>query len=220
MKDYKYLVFRVYTEKERPAASSSERIVFYGWTRNKSVLKAFLEQRTKGKYKFKKLYDEDIAYYYSEDITDESTMIDILELHFSKTGETAKMFMTAKEMKEGEKAIQRMFREQASTFKCSEDGSKWVYLNMFVNLIDYYAEALDFLGYRPPELNNLEDTLVASEEDEVEEMIEMAYNGVFDHPEEVYEPDYKPKGLSAIGDVAHKILYSVESFVKALREDL
>ena len=49
MQDSKYLVFRIYSEKER--SDKSAQSIYYGWSTHKSVIKAFFQQRSHKKYK-------------------------------------------------------------------------------------------------------------------------------------------------------------------------
>jgi hypothetical protein len=54
----------------------------------------------------------------------------------------------------------------------------------------------------------------------ITELIEQAYDGAAMSPYETYKNKTELPGLSMLTDVASKILYSVESFIKVLREDL
>lgn len=218
--DGKYLVYRVYTRKERPDYDDRSR--FYGWSKSKAVIKAFSEQRNRKKYKIFKMNKEEIVKTLSEDIDDADAMIDILTLKSVKTGEEMYLFTTNNELRECEKKIQRMILDQASLENIEGDGN---YLEMFINLDEYYADALYIIGYRPREVDILFPSADyhddPSDITKVEEVIDDAYDGVAAFPQEVYgcQPN-RLLGLSTLDDPTNKIFYSIESFIKVLRDDL
>lgn len=216
-----FVVYRNYSKKEQPDHEVGP--VLYGWSLNKSVVKAFLSQRTEGKYYVEKMkgnVDELIDGYYND--LDTNNMINFVKLKsVEDKDEYVYLFMTANEMQEAEKRIQRHFRDLCSISDIKGDGD---YLEMFMNLEDYFADALDFIGYRPPEISIM--CPAADYRDDpgeimgIDELIEQAYDGAAMSPHEVYENKADLPGLSTLTDVASKILYSVESFIKVLREDL
>jgi len=220
--DTKYLVFRTYMENERPDISSpEERIVLYGWTSNKNILKAFFSQRNKDKYRVKKVSTEDLAYYYSDTDLSMDIMIDFLTLKIASTGEEIEFFITKHEMMETEKKIQAYFRNLSSIVDRGKCGIK--HLNMFNNLDEYYADALLYLGFEPPEIEALYDVCGYHECTSSEDMINMEIEGaysMYDYPEEEYHRKDEIPGLSTFTLPAKKILYSLESFIMILREDL
>ena len=217
----KYLVYRIYTNKERPDIEN--RSVFYGWTNSKKVIKVFLKQRNKNKYKVIKMNDEEIIYNipYSDEIITPDSMIDFVKLRSAKTHEEIYFFTTLQEMKEAEIKIQKHFHDMSSIANIQGNGN---YLNMIFNLDDYYLNALIYIGYRPPEL----DILFPSSDErdnfstmyDVEECIEEAYSGMVEHPPDTAERYQSVPGLITIEDVASKIIYSIESFIKVLKNDL
>lgn len=217
---FKYMIYRVYSKSERPDMGS--RSVFFGWTRSKDVRDAFLSQRDKKKYKCVKMYDEDIAEIYSEDVADESTMIDFVSLKFaSNPQEHIPFFTTSTELKNAEINIQKYFNDLCSLDNIANIDN---IITMFVHLDNYYADALEYIGFRPPILESMftragymEGEL---EIDRLESSIETAYDGSIMHPEEEYKSEHNIPGLSMLDDVCKQILYSVESFIKVLREDL
>jgi hypothetical protein len=94
-----------------------------------------------------------------------------------------------------------------------------------MNIDEYYEEALHYLGFRPPEIDTIFDTVsyngAIDEIDEIENEIESAYNGTFSHPEEEIDRSYpSPPGLETLQDDFTKLLYSVEAFVKVLKDDM
>lgn len=217
----KYLIYRVYSKKERP--DTDNRAVLYGWTNSKDVAKAFMKQRSSDKYHLVKLSDEELEEKTtSDEFTDSNTMIDYVRLKSAKTHEEVSLFITRNELKEAELSIQSKFHEMSSIARITGNGD---YLNMIFNLDDYYLNALIYLGYRPPELDILYPS--ADERDnfstlyDVEESIEEAYAGMSENPPDGTSERYQSvPGLMTISDVASKIIYSLESFIKVLINDL
>lgn len=218
--DGKYLVYRVYTKEERP--DIEDRSILYGWSTNKSIVKAFCKQRSKDKYQVLKMSNDDIIRTFSEEIDDTDAMIDFIKLKSAKTHEVIYLFMTLNEMRETEKKIQKMFLDQASLERIPGNGN---YLELFMNLDDYYADALFFIGYRPREVDILFPSADPRDDyasvDRIEQQIDQAYDGLYGFPqEELRRSTDSVVGLSIIEDVANKICYSVESFIKVMREDM
>ena len=214
-----YIVYRRYSKKERPDPSTRNSL--YGWSYNKNIIKAFLSQRSKDKYDFMKIYiesDTDMDDYE----LDTSNMIDYIKLKSVTTGEDYPLFLTSNEMQEAEIRIQRYFRELCSIDNIKGKGD---YLNMIINIEDYYKDALEFIGYRPPELSAIFDSVDPRQDPGdiygITELIEEAYWGCGIHPFEEMDRDNPTlPGLMMISDVASKIIYSIESFIKVLREEL
>lgn len=220
-KEKLYIVFRVYSKKERPDENAEP--ILYGWTWSKNVLEAFLSQRTREKYYVDKVegeLDRLVDGYYNDLDTD--NMINFAKLKSTANkDEDIPLFMTANEMREAEKRIQRYFRELCSLSSIKGDGD---YVGMFMNLHEYFAEALELIGFRPPEISAMCPS--ADYRDDpgeiigITELIDEAYDGATASPSEVYTNNTKLPGLSTLPDIASKMLYSIESFIKVLREDL
>lgn len=217
----KYLVFRVYSREECLEVPDRNPYRFYGWSGSKSVIKAFLQQRSKNKYQVRKMRDEDLAYYLSETDPDLLTLIDFVPLKVVATGEEVKFFTTRSELEETEKRIQRYFRNLSKII--DRTGSVEIF-EMYRNLDQFYGESLDFIGFLPPEADDLFDVAefggATSETEKVAWEIEQAYLGTLDCPLEEMEHDGRIPGLMMISNVANKILYSMESFIKVLYEDM
>lgn len=221
-----YLIYRVYSEKENP--NSKERSKFYGWSSSKKIIKVFMTQRDERKYKVVKTSENEINKLIDtgkiDDVyVDDGYMITYIYLTSVINKQTIPFFSTQNELYDAEIKIQRMFNElcSLSNMKCSGSGLNM--LEMILNLDDWYGSALYYLGYRPPDLN----TLFPMEDEadgysgiyKTEMLITEAYEGVAEFPKETDEPG-GPLGLLTLEDVSNKILYSVESFVKVLKEDL
>ena len=226
-KDCVYLVYRVYSEKERPYVSLSDRTVFYGWASNKSVVKAFMAQRSHSKYKvtiasFDEINESWLSGSMYDGVMDPELMIDYVELKSAETLEDVKLFMTKKELKETEKGIQHYFKELPSLADYSDN--PMALLELYINLDDYYLDALQYLGFKPPEMDILFDSAEYRESTDaiysIDALIDSAYDALFDVPHEVYVHEGKIPGLSVLESVDTKILYSLESFMKVMKEDM
>lgn len=195
--EFKYLVFRVYSEKERP--NLSERMIFYGWTNSKSIIKAFLKQRDERKYKVIKMTDEEIIRQinYSDEIITPYTFIDFIKLKSVNNDNEITLFTTLSEKNEVEKRIQKMFNELSSIKSIHGRGN---YVDMILNLDEYYLMPLLILGYRQEEIYLFED-----DSEERSKSIERYRKNL-----EIIEID----------DTFAKIIYSIESFIKILKNDL
>ena len=178
----KYLLYRKYSGADR--YDPREQLVFYGWSNSKAVVTAFLAQRSPKKYKVRKFCSDTMDI---EDYVGDDTFIDWMPLKSARTREDVKLFITKREKEEAEKNIQAMFRDLSSLGY----GERIVeVLTLFVNLDDYYFSALDFLGFRPPELEAMFPTSTSDTEEFISD------------------------------DMTNKIIYSLESFVRVLRDDM
>jgi len=218
--NFRYMIYRVYSKSERPDYAS--RSIFYGWTRSKDVKKAFLSQRNKDKYRCVKAYDEDISEEYSEDVLDRDTMIDYINLRFASNPQNQiPFFTTVVELKAAEKNIQKYFKDLCSLDSVRNTDN---IITMLTHLDPYYSDALEYIGFRPEILEAMFPRACAMEGqleiDRIENWIDMAYDGSYTYPEEEASSKHNIPGIGAMEDVSNKILYSVESFVKILRDEL
>lgn len=212
-KDWRYVVYRHYSEKEQ--ADPDFRNVLYGWSYHKSIVKLFLKQRDPHKYHVTKLTDDEIYRIYSEEFQDTLKMIDVLYLPSSKLPGTFCLYMTQAEVQSAEKRIQ-MYIHSIPSLDNFPHGYDNNYLELFINFIPRYSQALDELGYRIPDL----DIMYPSEDyhddpsdfRNIEEQIDKAYS-MRDVPRGT------PAGLTQLG-ADNSILYSLEAFVKVLAEDM
>ena len=217
--DRLFLVYRVYSAKERPDTSRDARMVFYGWTYNKNVIKALFTQRDKSKYYVVKTDKEEIGDNYAENMLEYDSMIDYIPLKFASTKEEIKFFTTKEEMQQAEIRIQRMFREMCNLV--DRDKGNIILLTLFMNLKDYYAFPLEYIGFQPPEINDLFQSMDAeSSLEDIEDLITDGYSSALQSPYEEIVHSNKIPGLTFLGNTYLKILYSVESFIKVLKEDL
>lgn len=212
------MIFRVYTKDER--RDPDTRAIFYGWTRNKSVLKGFFSQRDKKKYKVIKMTDEFIAEQFSEDNTDQDTCIDILKIKTIE-GEEVSLFATSREIHQAEIDIQRLFHDKSSLENIKGNGN---YISMLLNLDEYYSSALELIGYRPMEVDILFQSADPNDSYnglyKTEEEIHDAYDGIYTYPDDNEERGLRVEGLSSIEDISSRVIYSLESFIKVMKDDL
>lgn len=219
MADKRYLIYRVYTRKER--ADPNERMILYGWTADKNVLKAFLAQRNEKKYTYVRIDQEEIGKYFDENVDDTDIRVDIIWLKSASSGKDFPIFTTMHELSNAEKDIQKYFRKLASFEEIEGSGD---YVQMIIHLDEYFSSALFYLGYRPQDIDFMCDS--CDEEDNfsgleaAEHEIDWAYSGAMECPQEEYHPPKKPLGLYTLSDISSKIVYSLENMIKAMRDNL
>ncbi len=214
-----YIVYRIYTKEERP--NMDDRSVFYGWSPSKDTIKAFLKQRNRKKYAYKKFdKDSDIMHKIFPEIEDgtfANLIIDYIKLKFASTKEEVCFFTTNSEMREAEAKIQKKFHNLTSL----EDRTA---LQIFMNLDPYYLDALELLGFKPKEVDYIYDSADNVNNyntlDLVEQEINLAYEDVDNIPSDELHRYMNPPGLLTLSNIADKILYSMDNFINVLREDL
>ena len=182
-----------------PVAHYDSSPYIYGWSDSKSVVKAFMKQRSKKKYKIQKATADEIGKMFGHNDLIEDLKIDYLKLRSSINGEKYTLFMTLNEKIEAESKIQRILRDLCSLSNIYVKDPKkdtMYYLHLFLHIKSQYAEALECIGYHPKEI----DTLFASAEDDSH--VFQRYN---------YYHNISDGGYFD---------YSLEAFVRAMREDM
>lgn len=180
----------------------------YGWTHSKDILKIFLKQRNK-KYKWKKLE------YSSKDDLSDNNCINYVIVPSSKMNKEVKLFTTLDELCDTEKCIHILFNK-ACSFKDYEDSNAVV--NMFLLLKEKYLYALKLIGFEPAEVKGRCNEYPATDYD-IESIIDDLYglawmiNGKM-----VY--DHRIPGAGYFTDNFHQSIYSLESFIKVLKDEL
>lgn len=215
----KYIVYKLRSKLDR---ANGNKYVFYGWTNSKPVVKAFTHQRGLKKYHVISIDSNDIPTNLMDIIDDSRYMIDYVELRSVSTDEKVKLFITQEELIECEINIQNMFIDKASLGNIDGNGP---YLNMFMALDNYYADALYYIGLRPKEIDMMFDSADPGDEysmiDCIEDVISEAYDGCSTVYEEAnVKHNLEVRGIYSAMDVANKLYYSLESFVKVLVEKL
>lgn len=217
MKEKRYwLIYRVKDHKED---EMNARI--YGWTDSKNALKAFSEQRDEKKYAIFEIEYQELEEKFNMGGLPDELKLDYLELTSVQTGDKIKLFMTMSEVGEVVKKIVRLFVDLSSLCNINfKDPNKEVlyFMNLIMNLKPKYYDALEYIGYRPPEIEQYFDSITGTHEDMINETVDLAIAETV-HPMRQRSPGEIP-GASALDDVADKILYSLEAFIKVMRDDL
>jgi hypothetical protein len=211
-----YLVYRVYKYDDY-----HDGPVLYGWTNSKSVLKAFIKQRDQKKYQVYKRTEDELISEFSESMPADEIKIDYVKLQSVKTGDSILFFTTLNELQEAEKKIQRIFKDLSSLDRLTENkDSKGImfYFTMFMNIKEEYADALYDIGYRPKEVDAMFDNI--NDDDEIDNTIEYAYSEgryltEWDSTDRTYLP-----GQMLMEDFPNQVIYSLESIIRVLQEDL
>jgi len=91
-----YIIYRVYNKKDRP--DNDVGPILYGWSNNKNVVKAFMNQRDKNKYYVEKMSDANINEIMegSYNDLDVNNMIEYIKLISYKTHKEICLFMRKK----------------------------------------------------------------------------------------------------------------------------
>jgi len=208
-----YAVLRYHSEKEWKHSDPKDRYVLYGWTKDKKILDAFFSQRSKNKYVVKKFDQEEIKFEYTDEFYPED-MIDYIELPLASTGEKYPLFITKHELIQAETMIIRMMTDAARLVERAD--GKTNLLELYHNLDNDYKDALEFLGFVPPELEAIFDS-VKNQEDEISELIETCFET---YPQEMYARIDKPYGIDMMPNVWQQVIFSLEAFIKVLREEM
>lgn len=216
-----FLIYRYFYDE--PERDKREQKVLYGWTFSKNMLKGFLKQRNNKKYIVCKVNREEFQRNYEEFADSDRIMLNYVKLKSVKDQQEYCFFTTLDELEATEVEIQHYFSE-LSTIDDVEGIDR--ILIEIMNLKKYYLDALIYLGYRPSQIDQLFPS--ASEYDEfngcskAESEIEYAYSGDFSFsPMEYGEAKIeKIPGLNTLESVHNKIIYSLESFIKILKDDL
>lgn len=213
-----YIVFRIYPEEPN-------RDHIYGWTESKKIAWAFMKQRSRDKYKIVKMSSDQIAKMFSESIMESSNQLDYFKIRSAKTGDEVAFFTTMEEMNEAETKIQRYFRELPKLIEHADGREEVVHL--FIRLKKKFADALDFIGFRPPEVEVLydrDDWIGDDGEGSIEgicDVIEQAYaDKTIEEYRNGHDCDKHPLSTSVISDVYPKLIISLESFIMILKEEM
>lgn len=195
----------------------------YGWTFSKSILYIFLKQRNK-KYNFIQVSKDELELTFNADGTTSQRMVNFVRLKSVLTGTDFNLYLTSLELKNTEVLIQRLIRDQAALTLNFKDGDKLIKATwMILNLKDRFSSALFLLGYRPKEITGLFPENEFGSVDGIEEIIESAYEEVWLPPSmynSIFNNKSKIPSLNILPDLYSKIIYSLESFIKVLRDEL
>ena len=211
-----YVVIRKYSKKERPDEFDPEgRYSFYGWTSNKNVLNAFFSQRSRRKYKVKEYSQEELEAKFGETDLYPESMIDYIDLPSAANGNKVTLFLTKMELADAQKKILNMLQDEAKLVD-KDDGKKTL-LEMYTNLDGYYKSALEYIGFVPPELDAIYDSIEDSDLQKASDLIDYQYDV---YPYEVYNHITNIPCLNEFPKDWQKVVFSLEAFIKVLREDM
>lgn len=206
----RYLVFRVPTYEEQHRDRAIPHL--WGWTVSKAVIRVFKRQRDQSKYSIVVMDNEKVAREFSENELSQDMMIDYVELGDTTTGEMIPFFTTKVELQEAEVKIQRLITEFSSFERLNEDPTP--YVNIMMNLNQYYQDLLEFIGYCPREMKDL---FPSDDEDSIEDSIYDAYsNSDYIRENELHNVP----GSHTIEKLSNRVIYSLQSFVMVLKDDL
>lgn len=213
-KNKRYMIYRKYSREER---SEEERFVFWGWSSSRDAVLGFLRQRSHKKYKIVEIKMSEMFKIYGEDDLDEDSRLNMVTLLSAKTRKPSVLFTTQIELNETKKKIQRMFRDAASLGDvCGSDTVE--VLHLFMRIKPYYASALYFIGFRPPEVDAMYDSADYHDDYSGIESIEEEIDS--EHADDTSKPTLDPFRSSIVDDVSKKIIYSLESFIAILKDDM
>lgn len=167
-----YKIYRVYSpDEEHSHGLFDNEPLYVGWTDDKSMVKAFLEQRNPDKYMVEEwLTDEDDAR--SAEFHNEWEL-DIVMLNSNHNKKKKiPLITTSVELHRSIKSIYEMFHEQSMV--CDVDDKVLIAWSIFVQLKEEYKEALHFIGYQQEEEEILYDRV---EDPYNPESFEGAYTG-------------------------------------------
>ena len=188
-----YIVLRCYSSLERPEDTADERIILYGWSCSKAVIKAFISQRSKEKYRITKILKSVLEERFPNIDLCKDNKIDMVELYSSNNGNKYKILMTQKELDEVKGKIVSMFKDYSNLVSIHNGDTN--ILELFLNLKKPYTRALEYLGF---------DTSTA-------------YTYDSDDSYDRYE-EYDINRYSS--SVFDKIIYSIESFIMVMKNDM
>lgn len=188
-----YIVARYYSEYERPNDTAAERTILYGWSYSKAVIKAFLNQRSKEKYRVTKISKCLLENKFTNIDICKDNKIDLIELESVNSKMKYKLFMTQKELDEVKGKIINLLKEYSNLVSLYNGNT--MILELFLNLKKGYIKALEFIGFDPSP----------------------AYMYDSDDSYDRYE-EYDMNRYSS--SVFNNIIYSIESFIMAMKDDM
>lgn len=213
-----FIVIRVYPDDHT-------RDHVYGWSESKKIIQAFMKQRSSDKYQVFRMTSEELAQMFSENAMEATNQIDYFKIQSAHTGDTVVFFTTKDEMMEAERKIQKYFRELPHLIEHADGREEAVHL--FTRLRKKYAEALDYLGFRPEEVEMIydrDDWIGDNGElsiDAICEMIENNYSEkAIDEYRNGWDNSKKPLGTITSDDIYPRLLTSLESFIMVLKEEM
>lgn len=187
----------------------------YGWTESKSAARMFLEERKKKKYTIMKSRYKELQKRFSEfeDQLDRYRL-DLVRFKSAKDGKDYYLISTLNELKSYEMNCQDLFRYMSSTEKIDPNRIEY-FLDLVANIQKEYASALNIIGFVPREFESLFPG---------EDSMEWVQHGIDSSYEDIdireYHKRYEMPGRAATNEIYMRIIYSLESFIRVMKEDL
>ena len=211
-----YVVIRKYSNKERPDEFDPEgRYSLYGWTKSKKVLDAFFSQRSRRKYKVKEYSQEELEAKFGESDLYPECMIEYKIIPSAANGNKVPFFTTKMEFSDAQKKILNTFKEKSKLV--DKDNGRMILLELYTNLDRYYKSALEYIGFVPPELDAIYDSIEDNDIQKAEDIIDYQYEI---SPYEIYNHSTGIPCLDELPKDWQKVVFSLEAFIKVLREDM
>ena len=225
MSNFKYVVFRVMQPDEEEFELGP---IYYGWSHSKKIVKAFIKQRGKNKYVYKEMTDEDIeCANFSGYSKQDDSMIKLLMLPSKLDGKKYPLFITDQESKQVEVGIHMYFRDLSSFENYKSNRHELIIL--YCNLKDEAKQVLEDIGFVPKELDDHgyfeSESIFTCLENEIECLLDDAYSrndyDMIDLPfnESPEDVKYTPKGQLFLNSIHSHICYSLEAYIKILKDE-
>lgn len=199
----------------------------YGWSFDFDIVKAFLAQRNDS-YRWIKSTDKELDIIFNPngnvwelDSSVNSRMINCVKLKSVKYHKDFVLFITLDELRLCEKLIQKMMIDQCQLNKNDISADDLIkYISIIGNLQDRYYNALYFIGYRPPEFLSLYCQRYTDYD--VNDLIDIAYDECSWLNCQLYNSILQNgiPSINNLNDIYMKVIYSLESFIKVLRDEL
>ena len=188
----------------------------YGWTESKSTARMFLKERKKKKYTIMKSRYKELQKRFSEfeDQLDRYRL-DLIRFKSSKDGKDYYLISTLNELKSYEMNCQDLFRYMSSTEKIDPNRIEY-FLDLIANIQKEYASALNVIGFVPREF----ESLFPGGEDSME-WVQHGIDSIYEDIDiREYHKHYEMPGRVATNEIYMRIIYSLESFIRVMKEDL
>lgn len=188
----------------------------YAWTKKKDMLKCFFQERSRKKYRVIKARYIELERKFS----DNPTRIDMYTLDFMKfpshkDGLIYYILTTLEELRQYEYQCQDIFKYFSSIEKIDQNRIEY-FLNLVGNIEKEYLDALNAIGYNPQEF----EALFPGGEDSMEWInhgIDASYE---DLDIEEFRKERVLPGKNVSSDIPKKLIYSIESFIKIMKDEM
>lgn len=192
----------------------------YGWSFDLNIVKAFLKQRNDS-YKWMKSNKREVEIIFNADRSLNERMINCIKLKSTKYERKFLLFITIDELRNCEKMIQQLMIDQCRLNKGNISYERLTEcISIISDLKDRYYNALYFIGYRPPEILSLYNQNYTYYD--INDLIDIAYDecGWLSCPLYNSITKYGVPSIYNLDEVYEKVIYSLESFIKVLKDEL